>query len=181
MLKYSYWLWDHAVSKEFCDLVMSEVDWNKKQQGGFLDNSVDSKLRITDIVWLDPLTPVGCVAFTYINCANKLAGWHYQISSMNQIQIGKYENLGHYDWHIDADKPDLSNTQRKLSISIQLNDPSEYEGGKLEFQDLDEEQQPKMAQGSIIVFPSFLKHRVTPVTSGVRYSAVTWASGPAFM
>ena len=70
--------------------------------------------------------------------------------------------------------------QRKLSISIQLNDPSEYKGGSFEFKELLEKEQPKLLQGSVLVFPSFLQHRVTPIISGTRYSAVTWARGPAF-
>jgi PKHD-type hydroxylase len=60
-----------------------------------------------------------------------------------------------------------------------LNDPSEFEGGILQLKGM-EDQNVLDKQGSIIVFPSFIEHKVTPVTKGVRYSAVTWASGPSF-
>jgi PKHD-type hydroxylase len=56
-----------------------------------------------------------------------------------------------------------------------LSDPSEFEGGEFQFQ---ENESVKMKKGSVIAFPSFLKHQVTPVTSGKRYSAVCWINGP---
>jgi PKHD-type hydroxylase len=66
-------------------------------------------------------------------------------------------------------------TQRKISASLLLNDESEYEGGDLVV--LDEIIKTKK-QGTIIVFPSFMAHQVTPITRGVRYSAVCWMGGP---
>jgi PKHD-type hydroxylase len=66
-------------------------------------------------------------------------------------------------------------SQRKISASLLLNDESEYEGGDLII--LDETVKTKK-QGTIIVFPSFMAHQVTPVTKGVRYSAVCWMTGP---
>jgi PKHD-type hydroxylase len=183
MVKHSYWLWDSVLSKEFCNLVIKETDWTKKQKGTTSNNgtlAVNEKIRITDVVWENPMSPIGCVALTYLNSANVQAGWNYNMNSMEDIQIGQYKKSSHYDWHIDLDTPDLNNNQRKLSISIQLNDPSEYKGGKFEFKKLPEKEQPNLLQGSVLVFPSFLEHRVTPVTSGTRYSAVTWVTGPAF-
>jgi PKHD-type hydroxylase len=183
MLKHSYWLWDSVLSKDFCNLVIKETDWTKKQKGTVFNSGnckVDEKTRITDVVWENPMLPIGCVALAYINSANAQAGWNYDITSIEDIQIGRYEESGHYDWHADSSMPDVNNIQRKLSISIQLNDPSEYEGGKFEFKELPEKEQPKLLQGSVLVFPSFLQHKVTPITSGIRYSAVTWVNGPAF-
>jgi PKHD-type hydroxylase len=95
-----------------------------------------------------------------------------------QISRYKSDNKGHYAKHIDTDHP-KDGVQRKLSISILLNDPSEFEGGELQFTDV-ADCKVLTKQGSIVVFPSFIEHVVTPVTKGVRYSAVTWASGPAF-
>jgi PKHD-type hydroxylase len=63
---------------------------------------------------------------------------------------------------------------------VLLNNPSEFDGGEFEFKELLPEQQACLSQGSIIVFPAFLDHRVKPVTKGERFSAVCWASGPAF-
>jgi PKHD-type hydroxylase len=72
---------------------------------------------------------------------------------------------------------------KKIFLSVSavlfLSNPKDYEGGAFEFEDL-QTQIDKPTQGSIIVFPSYVKHGVTPVTSGERYTAVCWAMGPAF-
>lgn len=94
--------------------------------------------------------------------------------------IGNEENPGHLEWHMDtASTPQA--IERKLSFSILLNDPSEWTGGDLEFS-LGQINRPlKNAQaGDGVIFPSFVYHRVKPVTSGVRYSIVAWLRGPRF-
>ena len=82
----------------------------------------------------------------------------------------------------------LKNMHRKLSMSVQLSKPEDYEGGDLKFnlrglnssnEDTIMSPPPEFKQqGSVIVFPSFHRHRVTPVTSGIRHSLVTWVEGP---
>lgn len=92
------------------------------------------------------------------------------------IQIAVYDETqkGHYDWHADA--PPLT---RKLSVSVPLVDPSNYDGGELQFNDGGT---PSVSQeaGVAVVFPSFVLHRVTPVTRGRRYSMVAWIGGPSW-
>jgi PKHD-type hydroxylase len=75
---------------------------------------------------------------------------------------------------------------RKLSVTVSLNDPSEYKGGNLKF-DLGPHSKKRYhtcteirPRGSIIVFPSHLYHQVTPVTTGTRYSLVAWNLGKPF-
>jgi PKHD-type hydroxylase len=82
-----------------------------------------------------------------------------------------------FDWHLDAS--DAESSTRKLSLSVQLTDPSEYEGGRLEFMPQGEIPFSR-ERGTVIVFPSFLCHRVSRVTSGARMAAVAWAHGPSF-
>jgi PKHD-type hydroxylase len=179
-----YWLWDGVLSKEFCDYVLGTANWDESKGGTVAaDNTrqvLDPNMRITDIIWEDPMQPIGCVAQAYIQSANMQAEWGYPLSGFEKVQLGKYkaENKGHYDWHIDTFAP-TNDIQRKLSISILLSDPSEFEGGELQFKGI-EDRKILVNRGSVVVFPSFVEHRVTPVTKGVRYSAVTWASGPAF-
>jgi PKHD-type hydroxylase len=67
---------------------------------------------------------------------------------------------------------------RKLSVTLLLND--NFDGGQFEFFDLEKEHQPKMTAGTLIVFPSFMVHRVTEITKGVRNSLVCWCVGPKF-
>ncbi|MGD8574046.1 MAG: 2OG-Fe(II) oxygenase [Gammaproteobacteria bacterium] len=91
-------------------------------------------------------------------------------------QVASYSSGGHYDWHVDIGTGPFST--RKLSLSVQLSDASEYDGGELEFMSTDE--LAPRAIGSLVAFPSFLAHRVRPVTRGTRHSLVSWISGPPF-
>lgn len=83
----------------------------------------------------------------------------------------------HYEWHVDRG---YGIGIRKLSLSLQLSDPDSYEGGDLEVGTDREPQRVLRKRGRITFFPSWAQHRVTPVTSGVRYSLVGWIGGPAF-
>lgn len=84
----------------------------------------------------------------------------------------------HYDWHIDSGGSTV--VPRKLSFSLQLSDPREYEGGNLEFMIGKNVDVAKRERGLVVAFPSYRLHRVTPVTKGVRKSIVVWTSGPQF-
>jgi len=181
LVNYSYWSWEGVLSKEFCASALEQVDWATANQATVTtDKAIDLKKRVTDIIWQDIMQPLGCIARTYIESANQQAEWGFTLTGQEPTQIGRYKSTdeGFYDWHIDATRPE-NGIQRKLSISILLSDPSDFEGGELQLKGV-EDHKILTKQGSIIVFPSFIEHRVTPVTKGVRYSAVTWASGPSF-
>ena len=83
---------------------------------------------------------------------------------------------GHFDWHNDYSHG-VDEAPRKLTIIIQLSDPGDYDGGRLEMFGIDVETLPA-DQGTIVAFPSFLYHRVTPVTRGLRRALVAWIAGP---
>lgn len=84
---------------------------------------------------------------------------------------------GHYDWHLDLG---MKAMQRKLSLSLQLSDPASYEGCDLQFMAGHGIETAPRDRGTVIVFPSYTLHRVTPVTAGTRKSLVAWAGGPKF-
>jgi PKHD-type hydroxylase len=94
------------------------------------------------------------------------------------IQLTKYiAPSGKYKKHIDLG---YSKSIRKLSVTVQLSDEDEYEGGELNLY-LDEiPVVMQKAQGSMSAFPSFVMHEVKPVTKGTRYSLVVWVTGPQF-
>ena len=95
-----------------------------------------------------------------------------------KIQYAEYHDAdqGFYDWHIDVTP---TKSRRKLSIVVQLSDPSEYDGGELQIQTgLLEPVTIGKTKGLAVVFPTYLLHRVTPVTRGVRRSLVCWIDGP---
>jgi PKHD-type hydroxylase len=105
--------------------------------------------------------------------------YHFDLHSMpEQIQYTEYydHEKGHYDWHMDTGHGNLS--QRKISVTVQLSDGDEYEGGDLQL--WPGGTYPLVAprgKGNVVIFPSFLMHRVTPVTRGTRKSFVLWLGG----
>lgn len=84
---------------------------------------------------------------------------------------------GHFDWHRDSGDQ-WRRAPRKLSLTLVLSDPEEYEGGEFQFFDGGPITVAPRRMGDMIVFPSDLQHRVTPVTKGMRRSMVAWAAGP---
>lgn len=106
--------------------------------------------------------------------------WGFTISSIiDSIQYTEYyEDGGHYDWHMDVG--DYPQNNRKISITIQLSNPDDYEGGDLEFWVNTAPNKAPREQGFAVLFPSYLMHRVTPITKGVRKSLVVWVGGTTF-
>jgi PKHD-type hydroxylase len=177
-----FWYWESIIPKEICEYIIKNANWENKQEGIVSSKNgykQDHCVRKTEIVFDNPLSIAECILRSYITVANKSANWNYALTDIQRIQIGKYVDGGHYAYHKDTELPNNEKITRKLSAVLFLSNPKDYEGGVFDFEDL-EGKIDKMPQGSIIVFPSYIKHRVTPVTSGERYTAVAWALGPAF-
>jgi PKHD-type hydroxylase len=111
-----------------------------------------------------------------VRLANRDFG--FDVDAMTPIlQFAEYSEGGKIEWHSDYDQVGVN--PRKISVSVQLTDAQDYDGGELEFFPVGELRWSKR-RGTAIVFPSFCQHRVAPVTRGVRHSLVAWFSGPAF-
>ena len=177
----------------------SSVDTSKavtdeeRKTGRKGDYKPDPKQRISDIAWCNDQWLYDII-FPYMHRANDEAGWRYNIKAAESCQITRYKKGGFYNFHRDGtgdhlstiDIPDnefLHGHVRKLSMSVILND--NFEGGALEFAGYSKEKctiTPVEAEaGSVIVFPSCMEHRVTPITKGTRYSVVCWFLGPPFV
>ena len=162
------------------------------------------KKRKSDIVWMNDLW-IYKEIHPYIHEANQRAGWNFEWDWSESCQFTKYGVGQYYGWHCDSwdkpySRPPLADGTRpidhgkirKLSVTISLSHPDEYVGGNLEFDfrnQVDWDRNKKAAihscdgirpRGSIIVFPSFVWHRVAPVTKGTRYSLVIWNLGYPF-
>ena len=112
-----------------------------------------------------------------VNKCNKLFYKFKLIGFIEELQFIRYTPGGHYVWHKDFGGGPLS--RRKLSVTLQLTDSSEYEGGEIEFN----YGKPWVApndRGRLVVFPSFQLHKVNAVKSGMRYVLVGWVNGPPF-
>jgi PKHD-type hydroxylase len=146
------------------------------------DNEAEvSEYRVSDISWIDETEETAWIyekIANYAKIANKEM-WNFDIwNFQDPLQFTKYYgNGGHYDWHVDLG-PGISN--RKLSCVLQLSSPEEYEGGVLQMNPGGNTIEVPKGYGTLCFFPSFLLHRVTPLTSGVRKSLVTWLCGANF-
>ena len=199
-----YWYFKSALTPRFCDEIVKYALEQKESMaitGGY---SRDKKKPLTkdevknlkhkrnsDIVWLND-TWIYKEIHPFVHEANKRAGWNFKWDFSESCQFTKYKLNQYYDWHCDSwekvyDQPNTPSHGkiRKLSMTCQLTDGSEYTGGELEFdfRNYDPPQRDEseiLPKGSIIVFPSFLWHRVKPVTRGTRYSLVLWHLGYPF-
>ena len=162
------------------------------------------KKRKSNVVWMNDRWIYKEIQ-PYVNMANASAGWNFDWDWSESCQFTKYGVGQYYGWHCDSwdkpySRPPLADGTRpidhgkirKLSVTISLSHPDEYVGGNLEFDfrnQVDWDRNKKAAihscdgirpRGSIIVFPSFVWHRVAPVTKGTRYSLVIWNLGYPF-
>jgi PKHD-type hydroxylase len=110
----------------------------------------------------------------------------FDLTKFYELQFTEYHasKKGKYDWHHDTVWTGPSLIRRKLSMVIQLSDSDDYQGGDFEMYQEDcgivPDKEAIRHRGTVIIFPSFLRHRVTQVTSGTRYSLVCWHEGPYF-
>lgn len=191
-LEFGYWYFYKILSKQFCDNVIKHALKMKKQAaviGDKNERKIDKKYRNSNITWLEDQWIYDEI-YPYIYTANRSAGWNFNWNCSEKIQFTMYSKKQHYDWHRDSFiKPDEDGRIRKLSVTIQLNDDSQFDGGELQFAfDNDKPTEKRKITickeaglGSIIVFPSHTWHRVTPVTRGTRYSLVMWNKGYPFV
>jgi len=121
---------------------------------------------------------IGSLLARAVNRIN-MGKFNYDLTHIEVIQLIRYQEGDFFDWHIDAFSQSCN--YRKLSVTVQLSDPADYEGGDLEVSTGAPEKHVAVKdQGSLSIFPSFIQHRVTPVTKGTRYSLVAWICGPPF-
>jgi len=179
-----FYHWHKALDDATCDFLLSKTDWSQEIDATVMDSAegrLDQTARRTKVVWEEPLSLVCNVLSEYTRAANMAAKWQFDLLFPEKTQMTKYlgEDNGYYNWHHDMlPMENEHNIVRKLSCVALLSDPSEFEGGELQF--ANSKQNMLTERGTIVVFPSFMEHRVTPVTAGERITAVSWMLGPAF-
>lgn len=141
--------------------------------------SYGTSARIGHVAWIDP----GAETFWVYQRLATVVAWVNQafrfelMGFSDALQYTVYGPGHKFDWHVDIGAGAASN--RKVSMTVQLSDEKAYEGGALQFISAPDLSMPKK-QGAAILFPAYLAHRVTDVTSGVRCSIVGWAAGAPF-
>jgi len=142
----------------------------------------DTKLRVTTISWI----PFKAMTDRYKTIersmlqANRNHFGYEGMTITEPAQFTEYPKGGFYDWHMDADTSGkFEPPVRKISMTILLSDPSEFEGGGLEFGSKGVKPS-QLVQGQAVYFCSFIRHRVAKVKKGIRRSLVMWFGGPPF-
>ena len=199
-----YWYFSGVLTPKFCDDVIAYANEQKEvmaRTGGYGDRELNKqevldlkRKRNSDLVWLND-TWIYKEIHPYVHQANRMAGWNFDWERSESCQFTKYKLNQYYDWHCDSwDKPYVEEGPtkgkiRKLSVTVTLTDPKEYKGGELEFDFRNEDPDKKpnirtcteiLPKGSLVIFPSFVWHRVKPVTKGERNSLVIWNLGYPF-
>ena len=194
------------------------LDEIKEQIGHTEGKNLDKEryVRDSEVCWFND-TWLYDLIHPFLRRANEDSGWKYQWDFSESFQFTKYNPGGFYGWHTDGqschfgkykryipgvtpldvnghipigytNNHNMIGKVRKLSMTINLNKPGEYDGGNLKFDfgphaggKRFHEVEEIRPQGSIIVFPSYVYHQVTPITRGTRYSMVLWSLGQPFV
>jgi PKHD-type hydroxylase len=177
--------WADAFSPEEMDRIEAYGDRLTQEKAtlfGAPEEAAFDKVRITRTAWIAPGPETKWIYDRMQGVVRALNERTYQFdlrgfSENFQYTIYHGTEGGHYDWHVDQG---ALNVQRKLSLSLQLSDPSQYEGCDLQFHAGNKMETAPRERGTVIAFPSYVLHRVTPVISGTRKSIVVWVTGPKF-
>ena len=174
------WRWENGLSPEICDLLLKERATIQEKKAKVVNNhvtegAVDTKIRDSSVCWAPINHWIEGILYNYGLYATQEAGWNFQLGRPEQIQLTAYDKDGFYGWHEDWAPFALGPSVRKVSVIALLSDPKDFEGGKFQ---IDGDVEIEMKRGTVVAFPSFVRHQVTPVTSGKRYSAVCWINGP---
>ena len=209
-LEYSYWWFKAAIPPRICDDIikyglrhpdnvatvggLGQDRDLKKQPLNKKEIKNLKKKRDSNIVWMNDRWIYKEIQ-PYIKEANRRANWNFNWDWSESCQFTKYKPGQYYGWHCDSwegvytQEGSSKGKIRKLSVTVSLSDEKDYSGGELEFdfrqQSPDKRNQTKeckeiLSKGSLVVFPSFVWHRVKPVKKGVRYSLVVWNLGYPF-
>lgn len=172
-----------GISALDCDRLTQAAQTAPSQDAGLVRHTRDHNLRRADLIWVDQTAEADWVMdriIALVRTANRQFG--FDLTAFHESpQIARYDaaRAGHFDWHSDIGDGPFAR-QRKLTMVAQLSNPADYDGGQLELMPSANVLTATVGRGDVTIFPSYVLHRVTPVTRGVRLSLTVWAHGPAF-
>ena len=195
ILKHNYFYFKKAVPLKTCKKIL-KAGRKKVIEEATTFKGADKTKRNCKVAWIndkwiyDILNP-------FIHTANKQADWNFQWDWNEASQFTIYEKGHYYGWHTDQDgdfikheSKNINGKTRKLSLTLQLTDKTEYEGGDFQFRWIKDGIKGSLNIitiddakdiGTIIIFPSFTWHQVLPITKGKRESLVNWSVGKPFI
>lgn len=178
--------WNNLFSDDELNKILDVVRLNDMQDSTIVDGEFDSTRqskvnfhkRNENTSWIFD-------KMNYIIDRTNSEYYKFDLWGYDYFQYSEYNSndSGHYDWHQDISFNKVEHLSRKLSLVLLLNGPTtDFSGGDFEvhFGNNNHGSPIHFQKGGVVLFPSFINHRVSPVTSGTRKSIVTWVTGPKF-
>jgi len=194
ILKHNYYFFKKAVPIETCNKILKAGRKKITKQATTFEG-INKTKRDCKIAWIQEKW-IYDIINPFIHTANKKAGWNFQWDWNEASQFTIYEKGHYYGWHTDQggdllkhSSKNINGKTRKLSLTLQLTDKTEYEGGNFQFKWILDTKKSLLNIitiddakdiGTIIIFPSFIHHQVLPITKGKRESLVNWSVGKEF-
>lgn len=181
----SFVWWEGAFSDQELNFLQEQAIKadQKAQVGGSPQGEDLARIRRSNVSWIsnDPDTKWIFERLAHVASSLNSQFYRFDLTGFGEaLQLTNYDQSEHgmYGWH--QDYGGNRSVSRKLSLVLQLTDPSQYEGGNLQIMTGLEPVNARKQRGLIVAFPSYVLHQVTPVTQGSRQSLVAWVSGPSF-
>jgi len=175
--------WENAFTEQELNWLQNKAknDEQDGRVGGNAAGGVNPNIRRSQVSWLENSADTKWVFEKLGAIVSNMNAQHFRFDLTGfgePCQLTNYNQSEHgmYGWHQDYG----GGISRKLSMVVQLTDPSEYEGGNLQIMTSAQPQNVRKQKGLVAIFPSYILHQVTPVTQGSRQSLVAWVSGAAF-
>lgn len=184
-----YGYWENFLSDDDIKTILSLKEWHmaKTAEIGSMNDlqKVNTSIRNSKVSWMEYSSETSQIWDKILNAITEVNSiyFHFDLTGCHepaQLTIYDSSNSEHYSWHSDSSYIDRT-VPRKLSMSLLLSDESEFKGGELEvLADSDKPHRLPQKRGRAWFFPSYMIHRVCPVTYGIRRSLVLWIGGPNF-
>jgi PKHD-type hydroxylase len=174
---------EYLFSREECEMIVNQCLGLEVMKAATFDDKQTDSIRKNNVSWLDPQNE--SLQWIYKRCLEAIKTsntevFNYDLTWGEDFQFTIYDQMeDHYIRHVDSSINGDAAT-RKLTFSVQLSDPEFYEGSRLLLHTKHEPIEAKLEQGTMNLFPSYVLHEVTPLTSGKRYALVGWIHGPKF-
>ena len=171
--------WRGGLAENVCNSLIQRAENKYPLQEAETFGGHASDVRTSKIRFCTGDADIENLLFNFVNQAAQIFG--VSVNKKADIQYTEYHASegGHYNWHHDINWNRDDGYDRKLSITVQLSHDNDYTGGDFTFNEVENPNASEVRQrGTVLIFPSYLQHKVSPVISGVRRSMVAWFEGP---
>jgi PKHD-type hydroxylase len=175
-------IWDGAFTPKELDTIVAYGDALRPADATVMSSAdLGQSIRVTRISWIERSQETLWLYQRLVGVTSSInqQAYCYDLSELESLQYTVYHagEGSRYDWHVDQGR---TPRRRKLSLVLQLSAPTDYEGCELQIYASSQIDTAPRTRGTLIAFPSYALHRVTPITAGTRKSLVMWCSGPRF-